>query len=42
VAIAKQIMAVIDLNDKIPVAPAGVTNIKWQADTGIAPREVSA
>ncbi len=35
-------MAVIDLNDKLPVAPAGATNIKWQAGTGVAPREVSA
>ena len=38
----RKIMAVINLNDKLPAAPAGVTNIKWQADTGVAPRNVSA
>jgi hypothetical protein len=35
-------MSVINLNDAIPAAPAGVTNVKWQADDGVAPRNVSA
>jgi len=35
-------MSVINLNDTIPAAPAGFVNIKWQADDGIAPRNVSA
>ena len=35
-------MSVINLNDAIPAAPAGVTNVKWQADAGVAPRNVSA
>ena len=35
-------MALINLNDAIPAAPAGVTNIKWQADSNAAPRNVSA
>lgn len=35
-------MSLINLNDAIPAAPAGVTNIKWQADSGVAPRNVSA
>lgn len=35
-------MSVINLNNAIPAAPAGVTNILWQADAGVAPRNVSA
>jgi hypothetical protein len=35
-------MSVINLNDLIPPAPAGFTNIKWQADNNVAPRNVSA
>jgi len=35
-------MSVINLNDAIPAAPADVTNVKWQADAGVAPRNVSA
>lgn len=36
-------MALIDLNDALPAAPSGKTNIKWQADPpGDPPREVSA
>jgi hypothetical protein len=35
-------MSVINLNDAIPAPPADVTNIKWQADDGVAPRNVSA
>jgi hypothetical protein len=34
-------MAVINLNDTTPPAPAGKANIKWQADSG-SPRNVSA
>ena len=35
-------MSLINLNDTVPAAPAGKVNIKWQADAGIAPRNVSA
>jgi hypothetical protein len=34
-------MALINLNDTTPAAPAGKVNIKWQADGG-SPRNVSA
>ena len=34
-------MALINLNDTTPAAPAGKVNIKWQADAG-SPRNVSA
>lgn len=33
-------MAIINLNDTTPAAPAGKTNCKWQADSS-APRNVS-
>jgi hypothetical protein len=35
-------MSVINLNDTVPPAPTGVTNMKWQADAGVAPRNISA
>src|ERR1043166_2131859 len=36
-------MAVIDLNDSTPAAPAGNQNVKWQADApGSDPRHASA
>ena len=35
-------MSVINLNNAIPTPPAGATNMKWQADAGVAPRNVSA
>ena len=34
-------MALINLNDTTPAAPAGKVNVKWQADAG-SPRNVSA
>ena len=34
-------MALINLNDTTPVAPAGKVNVKWQADAN-TPRNVSA
>ena len=34
-------MALINLNDTTPAAPAGKTNVKWQADA-LSPRNVSA
>jgi len=34
-------MALINLNDATPAAPAGKTNVKWQADA-LSPRNVSA
>jgi hypothetical protein len=37
----ERLMAIINLNDSSPAAPAGRRNIKWQADSS-APRNVSA
>jgi hypothetical protein len=34
-------MALINLNDTTPAAPAGKVNVKWQADA-LSPRNVSA